>query len=52
MPVKGPSRLAGGFLTLRAKGNHLETESLQDGDFRRLNGVAQNVLLVERSSSY
>lgn len=52
MPVKGPSRLAGGVLTLRARNYLSENETLQDGDFRRLNGGSQNFLLVERSSSY
>lgn len=52
MLIKGPNRLAGGVLTLRARNYLSETETLQDGDFRWLNGVAQNFLLVERSSSY
>ena len=52
MPVKGPNRLAGGVLTLRARNNHLENETLQDGDFRRLNWGSKNFFLVERSSSY
>ncbi len=52
MPVKGPNRLAGGVLTLRARNAHLENETLQDGDFRRLNGASKNFLLVERSIFY